>query len=82
MFNVVFVLDPPLLEYSVRSRELYHNIIKKFGKALKWEQAHTNYVWKETRRILHMKERAKENRRSFIPNASKLHLTQSPQIIV
>ena len=62
MFNVVFVLDPPLLEYSVRTRELYDNVIKKFAKALKWEQARTNYVWKEAQRILHIKERAKEKR--------------------
>lgn len=60
MFNVVFVLDPPLLEYSMRVREIYDNIIKKFTKALKWEQARTNYVWKESQHILHIKEKAKE----------------------
>lgn len=61
MFNIVFVLDPPLLEYSVRVKEIYDNIIKKFAKALKWEQARTNYVWAETQQILHIKENAKEN---------------------
>lgn len=61
MFNVVFVLDPPLLEYSVRIREIYDNIIKKFAKALKWEQARTDYVWRESQHILHLKEMAKEN---------------------
>lgn len=60
MFNVVFVLDPPLLEYSVRVREIYDNIIKKFAKALKWEQARTDYVWRESQHILHLKEMAKE----------------------
>ncbi|KAJ6151174.1 hypothetical protein N7470_007768 [Penicillium chermesinum] len=39
MFNVVFVMDPPLLEYSGRVKEIYENVIKKFAKALKWEQA-------------------------------------------
>ena len=62
MFNVVFVLDPPLLEYSARTCELYDNVIKKFAKALKWEQARTNYVWKESQKILHIKEIAKEKR--------------------
>ncbi|KAL5341779.1 nitrogen permease regulator of amino acid transport activity 3-domain-containing protein [Aspergillus crustosus] len=62
MFNVVFVLDPPLLEYSMRVREIYDNIIKKFTKALKWEQARTNYVWRESQNILLIKERAKDRR--------------------
>ncbi|KKK20651.1 hypothetical protein P175DRAFT_0473534 [Aspergillus ochraceoroseus IBT 24754] len=62
MFNVVFVLDPPLLEYSMRLREVYDNIIKKFTKALKWEQARADYVWRESQHILHIKEKAKEKR--------------------
>ncbi|KAL3473785.1 nitrogen permease regulator of amino acid transport activity 3-domain-containing protein [Aspergillus californicus] len=65
MFNVVFVLDPPLLEYSMRVREVYDNIIKKFIKALKYEQARTNYVWRESQHILHVKEKAKEKRTSL-----------------
>lgn len=64
MFNVVFVLDPPLLEYSIRLREVYDNIIKKFAKALKWEQARTDYVWKEAQNISHIKEKAKEKSKS------------------
>ncbi|PKX94391.1 nitrogen permease regulator 3 family protein [Aspergillus novofumigatus IBT 16806] len=64
MFNVVFVLDPPLLEYSMRTREVYDNIIKKFAKALKWEQARTDYVWREAQHISHIKEKAKERRTS------------------
>jgi hypothetical protein len=62
MFNVVFVLDPPLLEYSMRVREIYDNIIKKFTKALKWEQSRTDYVWREAQHILNIKEQAKEKR--------------------
>ncbi|EAW07857.1 nitrogen permease regulator 3 family protein [Aspergillus clavatus NRRL 1] len=65
MFNVVFVLDPPLLEYSMRIKELYDNIIKKFAKALKWEQARTDYVWREAQHITHLKEKAKERRTSL-----------------
>ncbi|CBF87783.1 nitrogen permease regulator 3 family protein [Aspergillus nidulans FGSC A4] len=65
MFNVVFVLDPPLLEYSMRVREIYDNVIKKFSKALKWEQSRTNYVWRECQHILNIKEKAKEKRSSL-----------------
>lgn len=67
MFNVVFVVDPPLLEYSIRMRNLYDNIIKKFSKALKWEQGRTDYVWREAQHISHLKEKAKE--KSMVPRA-------------
>lgn len=60
MFNVVFVMDPPLLEYSTRVKEIYENIIKKFAKALKWEQARTGYVWKESQHILQVRRKARE----------------------
>jgi hypothetical protein len=60
MFNVVFVMDPPLLEYSTRVKEIYENIIKKFAKALKWEQARTDYVWKESQHILQVRRKARE----------------------
>lgn len=60
MFNVVFVMDPPLLEYSMRVKEIYENIIKKFAKALKWEQARNDYVWKESQHILQVRRKARE----------------------
>ncbi|KAJ5256613.1 hypothetical protein N7478_012717 [Penicillium angulare] len=64
MFNVVFVMDPPLLEYSGRVKEIYENVIKKFAKALKWEQARTDYVWKESQHILSMRRNARESKSS------------------
>ena len=48
MFNVVFVLKPPPLEYHLRLREMYNNVVKKFGKALRWEQARSNFVARES----------------------------------
>ncbi|KAI9735159.1 MAG: Nitrogen permease regulator 3 [Cirrosporium novae-zelandiae] len=62
MFHVVFVLDPPILEYTTRVKEMYHHVVKKFSRGLKWEQARSNYVWKEVRSILAIKEKAKENK--------------------
>ncbi|KAJ5370321.1 Nitrogen permease regulator 3 [Penicillium cataractarum] len=62
MFNVVFVMDPPLLEYSMRVKEIYENIIKKFAKALKWEQARTDYVWRESQHILQVRRKARETK--------------------
>ena len=47
MFHVVFVLDPPPLEHNLRVKEMYDNIVKKFSRALKWEQTRSGYVLKE-----------------------------------
>ena len=47
MFHVSFVLDPPPLEYHLRVKEMYDNVVKKFTKALKWEQARSTYVANE-----------------------------------
>lgn len=60
MFNVVFVLNPPILEYHLRVKEKYDNVIKKFGKGLKSEQERADYVWLEVQKILHIKEKARE----------------------
>lgn len=47
MFHVVFVLKPPPLEYQIRVGEMHKKVVKKFNKALKLEQARTNFVAKE-----------------------------------
>lgn len=61
MFNVVFVLNPPALEYQLRTGEMYDNVIRKFARDLKYEQAKGNYVWRESKTILALKNKAKEN---------------------
>ena len=65
MFNVVFVLNPPALEYQTRVREMYDNVAKKFAKALKYAQGLHNYVYLESRALYAMKEKARENRTSM-----------------
>ncbi|KAF4534254.1 Nitrogen permease regulator 3 [Lasiodiplodia theobromae] len=50
------------LEYQLRTGEMYDNVIRKFAKDLKYEQAKTNYVWRESKIILNLKNKAKENR--------------------
>ncbi|KAL9032113.1 MAG: hypothetical protein Q9180_006693 [Flavoplaca navasiana] len=47
MFHVVFVLDPPPLEYHLRVKEMYDHVVKKFSKILRREQAHSSYVVRE-----------------------------------
>lgn len=51
MFHVVFVLNPPPLEYHLRMKQMYDHVVKKFSRALRWEQARSNYVSKETSTI-------------------------------
>ncbi|KAF2735197.1 hypothetical protein EJ04DRAFT_491990 [Polyplosphaeria fusca] len=60
MFNIVFVLNPPALEYQLRVKEMYDNVTRKFAKVLKYEQARYHYVWSESKRIIDIKQRAKE----------------------
>ncbi|KAI4142662.1 MAG: hypothetical protein LQ341_003152 [Variospora aurantia] len=47
MFHMVFVLNPPPLEYQLRVKDMYDHVIRKFSKALKWVQARSNYVLRE-----------------------------------
>lgn len=61
MFNIVFVLNPPVLEYQTRIKDMYDNVTRKYAKALKYEQARFQYVWKESKKIINIKQRAKEN---------------------
>jgi hypothetical protein len=65
MFNVVFVLNPPALEYQQRVKDMYDNVTRKYAKALKYEEARFQYVWKESKRIIDMKQRAKESNGSL-----------------
>jgi hypothetical protein len=58
MFHVVFVLNPPELEYHFRTSEMFDYVVKRFSRALKYEQARDGYVWRETEKISRLKEQA------------------------
>ena len=51
MFQVCFILDPPPLEHHLRVKEMYDHVVRKMAKALRWEQARSNYVTKEASAI-------------------------------
>ena len=55
MFHVVFVMDPPPLEYQLRMDDMYKHVVKKFSRALKWEQSRANYVQKECEKLKSLK---------------------------
>jgi len=65
MFNVVFVLNPPALEHQQRVKEMYDHVTRKYAKALKYEEARFQYVWKESKRIIDIKQRAKDSNESL-----------------
>jgi hypothetical protein len=77
MFNVVFVLNPPALEYQQRVKEMYDNVTRKYAKALKYEEARFQYVWKESKRIIDIKQRAKETNESLTATWRKI-ISTSP----
>ena len=55
MFHVVFVLNPPPLEYQLRVDEMYKHVVKKFSKVLKWEQSKSSFVLRECEKMKAMK---------------------------
>jgi hypothetical protein len=63
MFNVVFILNPKQHEVKELVNGLYSNIIKKLNKAYKYAQQHSDFVWKESKQIIRLKEKAREESR-------------------
>ena len=66
MFHVIFVMNPPPLEYHIRVDEMYRQVVKKFSRALKWEQARSNYVLRECEKLKSMKARHGTSRPSYV----------------
>ncbi|KJZ79115.1 hypothetical protein HIM_01266 [Hirsutella minnesotensis 3608] len=65
MFNLVFILNPKKNEVKDLVDILYGNIVKKVNKAFKYSQQHSDYIWKESKRILATKDKAREDRVSI-----------------
>jgi hypothetical protein len=63
MFNLVFFVKPRNDEVKELVDALYTNIVKKANKAFKYSQQHSDFVWKESKRILVAKDKAREERK-------------------
>ncbi|KAF3929215.1 hypothetical protein AA313_de0204072 [Arthrobotrys entomopaga] len=59
MFHIVFVMNPPQLEYHSRMSDMY-DVAKQFTLALKTQQAEDDYVAREAERIIELRERAEK----------------------
>ena len=73
MFHVVFVLRPPPLEYHTRVKDVYEHLIKKFTRALKWEQARSGYVAKEAALISSVSGKMLSTNKEHPPLATLYH---------
>ncbi|KAI1503206.1 nitrogen permease regulator of amino acid transport activity 3-domain-containing protein [Biscogniauxia marginata] len=60
MFNLVFILSPKRHEAKELAETLYFHIIKKINKAFKYSQQKSDFVWKESKRILTLKDKNRE----------------------
>lgn len=56
MFHVVFVMNPPVVEYNYRVDEMFHFVVSRLSLVLRYEQSKSNYVWNESKLILKVKE--------------------------
>ncbi|KAL7794538.1 nitrogen permease regulator of amino acid transport activity 3 domain-containing protein [Trichoderma ceciliae] len=65
MFNLVFFLNPKKHQVKELVDSLYSNIVKKVNKAYQYSQQHSEFVWKESKRILAAKDRAREDQKKM-----------------
>jgi hypothetical protein len=61
MFNVVFVLTPSPLSHQSHIAPLYTHILTKLTAALKDRQKRNDYVWAESRKIIQLREKARNS---------------------
>ncbi|ORY66483.1 nitrogen permease regulator of amino acid transport activity 3-domain-containing protein [Pseudomassariella vexata] len=62
MFNLVFILNPKKHEAKQLVDTLYFHIIRKINKAYKYSQQRSDFVWKESKRILLLKDKGREDK--------------------
>ncbi|KAK3330339.1 nitrogen permease regulator of amino acid transport activity 3-domain-containing protein [Apodospora peruviana] len=65
MFNLVFILNPKKHEAKDLVDVMFFHIIKKINKAYKYCQQRSDFVWKESKRILALKDKAREDKRTM-----------------
>lgn len=55
-FNLVFVMNPPVVECNHRVDEMFHYIVSRLSLLLRYEQQNNNYIWQESQKIMKLKE--------------------------
>jgi nitrogen permease regulator 3-like protein len=62
MFNLVFLLNPKKHETKELVDTTYVHILRKINKLYKYAQQRSDFVWKESKRILQLKDKAREEK--------------------
>jgi nitrogen permease regulator 3-like protein len=62
MFNLVFILNPRKHEAKELVDTLYFHILRKINKAYKYAQQRSDFVWQESKRILQLKDKGREEK--------------------
>ncbi|KAK4099731.1 hypothetical protein N658DRAFT_560068 [Parathielavia hyrcaniae] len=62
MFNLVFFLKPKKHEARALVDVMFSHIIRKINKAYKYCQQRSDFVWKESKRILALKDKGREDK--------------------
>ncbi|KAM7223488.1 nitrogen permease regulator 3 [Rhypophila decipiens] len=65
MFNLVFILNPQKHEAKDLVDLMFFHIIKKINKAYKYCQQRSDFVWKESKKILALKDKGREDKRKM-----------------
>lgn len=65
MFNLVFILNPRKHEAKDLIDTMYTNIIRKVNKAYNYVQQRSDFVWRESKKILLLKDKAREDKRKM-----------------
>jgi hypothetical protein len=75
MFNLVFILKPQKHEVKDLVDIMFANIIKKVNKAYKYCQQRADFVWKESKKIIALKDKGREDSQSQEPMHTPAKLT-------
>ncbi|KAL8304297.1 hypothetical protein RB597_004470 [Gaeumannomyces tritici] len=62
MLNLVFFLNPKKHEVKELVNSMYTHIIRQVNKSYKYCQERNDFVWKESKKILALKDKAREDR--------------------
>lgn len=74
MFHLVFVMNPPTVEFNYRIDDMFHYVTSRVSLALRYEQLKNEYVSKQSRLILELKDQCKS------PSELEYQLSQQSQL--
>ncbi|ABN68047.2 predicted protein [Scheffersomyces stipitis CBS 6054] len=60
MFHLVFIMNPPVIEYNYRIDEMFHYVISRLSLVLRYEQSKNDFISNQVKMILNLKEQFKE----------------------